>query len=88
MTISLSKEAQAIVEAAVASGRYPTPEAAIEAGLELLAARDRTNSKLRASIQAAITRGGSYSDEEVEAAIEAELDEWEKENSKAPRAAE
>jgi hypothetical protein len=33
---------------------------------------------LRADINSAIERGGSYTDEEVEASIEATLDEWER----------
>lgn len=88
MPISLSKEAQAIIDSAVGSGSYATPEEAVEAGLKLLVIRDRKVAELRASIQAAIARGGSFTDEEVASSIEAELDEWERENASKASAAE
>ena len=88
MTILLSKDARAIIDQAVASGQYASPEAVIDAGLQLLAMHDRKVAELRASIQAALTRGGSFTDEEVEAAIEADLDEWERNDVQKTRAAE
>ncbi len=88
MAISLSKTANAILEAEVASGRFDTPEAAIEAGLALLAERQRQYVALRESIQTAIAEGGSFTDDEVAAAIEDELDDWEREQAAKPRAAE
>ena len=66
MTLELNQDAQAIVDEAVASGRYASPETAIETGLALLAARDAEKlAWLRNKIQHSIERGGSYSDEEV-----------------------
>ncbi len=88
MTISPSNDAKAIFDRAVASGQYASPEAVIDAGLQLLALHDRKVAELRASIQAAIARGGNFTDEEVEAAIEADLDEWERNNGHQTRAAE
>ncbi len=78
MTISLSKQAQAIIDAAVASGQYASPEAVIDASLALLAERDKKLAWLRNRIQQSIADGGSHTDEEVAAEVEAELDEWER----------
>ena len=88
MTISLSDDAKAIIDAAVASGQFASPEAVVDAGLRLLVIHDRKVAELRATIHAAIARGGSFTDEEVEAAIEADLDEWERANGRSTRAAE
>ena len=88
MTIPISTDAKAIIDAAVASGQFASPEAVVDAGLRLLAVHDRKVAELRASIQAAIERGGSFTDEEVEAAIEAELDVWEQDSERKTRAAE
>jgi putative addiction module CopG family antidote len=70
MTISLSKEAKAIVEAAVASGQYAAPEAVLDASLLLLADRQQKLAWLRNKIQRSIERGGSVAPEVVDAEIE------------------
>lgn len=89
MAIQLSKDAKTIIDAAVASGRYASPEAVIEAGLALLAGREDALQRLRKEIREAIEEGGSLTDEEVAAGIEAELDQWEQQRSSAStRAAE
>jgi hypothetical protein len=49
-------------------------------GRELLAHVEKLRS-LRASINGSIERGGSYTDEEVEASITARLDAWERERT-------
>jgi hypothetical protein len=55
------------------------PEAAQEKiGRELLAHVEKLRS-LRETINRSIERGGSYTDEEVEAGIAARLDAWERE---------
>jgi hypothetical protein len=55
------------------------PEAAQEKiGRELLAHVEKIRS-LRETINRSIERGGSYTDEEVEAAVAARLDAWERE---------
>jgi hypothetical protein len=55
------------------------PEAAQEKiGRELLAHVERLRS-LRETIERSIERGGSYTDEEVEAGISARLEAWERE---------
>lgn len=88
MTIALSKNAQAIIDAAVASGQFASPEAVVEAGLALLAERRMRYEELRQSIQAAIAEGGRFTSEEVAASVEEELDKWERERAMRPRAAE
>lgn len=77
MAIQISKAAKAIIDNAVASGQYASPEAVIEAGLALIAQRDEAQQRLREEIRRAIEEGGSLTDEEVAAGIEAELDQWE-----------
>jgi hypothetical protein len=55
------------------------PEAAQEKiGRELLAHVEKLRS-LRETVNRSIERGGSYTDEEVEAGIAARLDAWERE---------
>jgi hypothetical protein len=55
------------------------PEAAQEKiGRELLAHVEKLRS-LRETINRSIERGGSYTDEEVEAGVAARLDAWERE---------
>jgi hypothetical protein len=54
------------------------PEAAQEKiGRDLLAYLEKLRS-LRTTIEDSIVRGGSYTDEEVEASVEARLDAWER----------
>ena len=88
MTIELSKEAEAVIDAAMASGQFASPEAVVDAALRLLAIHDRKVAELRATLQDAIARGGSFTDDEVDAAIDADLDEWERRHGKSARAAE
>jgi hypothetical protein len=57
------------------------PEAVQEKiGRELLAHVEKLRS-LRASINRSIERGGSYTDEEVEASVATRLDAWERERT-------
>ena len=88
MSISLSKEAEDILDAAVKSGSYPTRDAAVQAAAMLLGEREKKLAWLRAKIQRSIERGGSYTDEEVGESIEATLDEWERNRKNTQRAAE
>ena len=78
MTISLSKQSKTIVEEAVASGNYASPEAVIDAGLELLAAQSRENSWLRDKVHRSLAEGGSHTFDEVIADVEADLAAWER----------
>ena len=88
MPISLSKDAQAIVDTAVDSGSFPTPEAVVEASLLLLAEREKKLAWLRNKIRRAIARGGSHTMEEADRKVEATLDAWERDRNGAAKAAE
>lgn len=50
MTIQLSPEAEALIQQKVRGGLYANAEEAIDAALQLLAARDRQLERLRAAI--------------------------------------
>lgn len=52
MTIQLSPEAEALIQQKVRGGLYANAEEAIDAALQLLAARDRQLERLRAAIAA------------------------------------
>ncbi|MGU3494452.1 type II toxin-antitoxin system ParD family antitoxin [Xanthobacteraceae bacterium A53D] len=71
MTVALTRKWQAFVDEEVRSGRYPSSESVVEAGLQLVAEQERRLAELKAYLEAAIAEGGSYTDEEVEAALEA-----------------
>lgn len=75
MTISVAKQTQVLIDAAVASGRYDSPEAVVEAGVALLADRDEKLAWLRNKIQRSIEVGGSFSDEEVGDYLDKQLEE-------------
>ena len=78
MTIQLSKASQSIIDEAVASGQFASPEAVIDAGLKLLAERESKHAWLRDKIQASIAQGGSHTMDEVMAEVDADLDAWER----------
>ncbi len=83
MTISLSKQAQSIIDAAVASGQFASPEAVVDAGLALLAEREQKLAWLRNKVQRSIAKGGSHTMDEVMAEVEADLAAWEQTQSHA-----
>ena len=63
MPITLKPEAEKLVEKKVATGAYPSNDAVIQAGLELLDQRDRKIEDLRKDLQIAIDQvdRGEYS---------------------------
>ena len=82
MTISLPPEIQALVDAQVASGAYPSTTAFVTAAIELLADRERKREeqtvKLRALLQEAVDeadRGELLDCDEVFDEVLRELDE-------------
>ena len=85
MTIQLSKDAQAIIDQAVASGQYASPEAVIDAGLALLAERQTKLAWLRNKVQSSMAQGGSHTMAEVMAEVESDLAEWETSKQTAKR---
>ena len=81
MTISLGDDANAIIDAAVASGQFASPEAVVDAGLRLLAERERKldwlRKKIRKSIDS-IEQNGGLTDEEVGNSLDQLLEEAER----------
>jgi antitoxin ParD1/3/4 len=82
MTISLSPETQALVDAQVASGAYPSPTAFVTAAIKLLTDRESKRQeqtvRLRALLQEAVDeadRGELLDGDEVFDEILRELDE-------------
>lgn len=71
MSVSLNRKWQAFVDEAVRSGRFPSSEAVVEQGLRLVAEQESRLAELRAYIDAAIAEGGSYTDEEIGAELNA-----------------
>ena len=62
MTKSPGKEAEAVIGAAVASGRYAAREQVIDAGLTLREAQQQKLAWQRNKVQRSIERGGSHAD--------------------------
>lgn len=75
MNISIEDRWQTFVERAVQSGRYGSASEVVREGLRLVEERDARLRDLRAAIDDAIAKGGSFTDEEVAAAIESRLAE-------------
>jgi antitoxin ParD1/3/4 len=70
MDVSLDERSEALV---VNEGRYASASAVIADGLKLLEEREARLGALRATLDAAIARGGSHYDDEVAAAVTARL---------------
>jgi len=73
MTLSIPTELEEFVAERVASGEYPSPEAVVSAGIQLLKERDKQRDALRQDIDAAIQQieNGDYFEYD-----EASLDEF------------
>lgn len=65
---------QGLVETLVETGRYPSAREVVEDGLRLLQERERKLDWLREKLGRSISEGGSFSDEEVGAALDAEAE--------------
>ena len=63
------------MDEAVRSGRYGSESEVVREGLRLVERRDAKRAALRETIQASLAEGGSFTDAEVEQAIEADLAE-------------
>lgn len=75
MNVSIGQRWEEFVASAVESGRYGSASEVVREGLRLVEEREAKLQALRDSLNAAIERGGSHTDEEVAAAVEAALDE-------------
>ena len=65
MNVSIGERWQAFVENAVKAGRYGSASEVVREGLRLVEEREAKLSALRETLDAAIAKGGSFSDEEV-----------------------
>ena len=74
MNVSLGQRWEDFVAQAVEEGRYGSASEIVREGLRLVEEREAKLAALRQTIDAAIERGGSHTDAEVEAAIKARLD--------------
>jgi antitoxin ParD1/3/4 len=73
MNVSVGKRWEDFVSDLVASGRYGSLSEVVREGLRLVEEREAKLAALRQTLEASIEQGGSYTDEEVAAAIEARL---------------
>jgi antitoxin ParD1/3/4 len=74
MNVSVGPRWEAFIAAIVEDGRYGSASEVVREGLRLVEEREAKLSALRDSLNAAIERGGSHTDAEVAAAVEAALD--------------
>jgi antitoxin ParD1/3/4 len=73
MNVSIGERWQDFVERAVKSGRYGSASEVVREGLRLVEEREAKLQALRETIHASLAEGGSFTDDEVGQAIEAEL---------------
>ena len=81
MNVSVGERWESFVEQIVKEGRYASVSEVVREGLRLVEEREAKLRDLRRTIRSAIERGGSLSDEEVSANIDAALDNWEKQRA-------
>lgn len=75
MNVAIGERWQDFLVSAVETGRYTSASDVVTEALSLLQEREEKLLALRETLQAAISRGGSHSIEEVDAAVEAALDQ-------------
>jgi antitoxin ParD1/3/4 len=75
MNVSVGKRWEEFVSGLVGAGRYGSSSEVIREGLRLVQEREVKLAALRQTLEAAIDRGGSFTDDEVAAAVEAALAE-------------
>lgn len=74
-SFALGERFERLIDEQVQSGRYGNASEVVRAGLRLLEEREARLAALRARIDKAVSEGGTSTDEEVEAAVEAALAE-------------
>ena len=77
-SVSLDQRSQDVVDGLVRDGRYASAEEVVREGLRLVEANEAKLQELRATLNEAIAKGGSYTSEDVMAAVKARLDASEK----------
>jgi antitoxin ParD1/3/4 len=75
MNVSVGKRWEDFVSGLVSTGRYGSSSEVIREGLRLIEERETRLAALRRTLDAAIQRGGSFTDDEVAATVEAALAE-------------
>jgi antitoxin ParD1/3/4 len=74
MNVSIGERWEGFVESAVKSGRYGSASEVVREGLRLVEEREAKLSALRNTLNASIAEGGSVSDDELAAALDAKAD--------------
>ena len=69
MNIAIDEHFDRFIREQVASGRYKSGEAVVEAGLRLVEARESKLQALRAHLEAARAEEGGFFDEELDAIL-------------------
>ena len=72
MNVSLGDRWEKFVEAAVQEGRYNSASEVVREGLRLVEEREAKLSALRKTLNASIAVGGDVTEDELDAALEAE----------------
>ena len=75
MNVSLGKRWEEFVAGLVSTGRYGSSSEVVREGLRLVEEREAKLKALRNTINQSIERGGSYTDDEVGAAVDAKAEE-------------
>lgn len=75
MNVSIGERWEGFIEQAVKAGRYGSASEVVREGLRLVEEREAKLASLRETIQASLARGGSFSDEEVEAMLLADAEQ-------------
>lgn len=73
MNVSLGQRWEEFVSQAVEDGRYGSASEVVREGLRLVEEREAKLASLRQTINAAIDRGGSHSQDDVAAAVKGRL---------------
>jgi antitoxin ParD1/3/4 len=76
MNVSLGERWESFVATAVEEGRYGSASEVVREGLRLVEEREAKLLALRQTVEAAISRGGSHSEDDVKRALDAKLDSW------------
>ncbi len=79
MNVSIGPRWEKFIEEAVGDGRYGSASEVVREGLRLVEERETKLAALKETIQASIAGGGSYTDEDIEAFLDAEAEKLAKE---------
>lgn len=80
MNVSIGERWEGFVDSVLKSGRYGSASEVVREGLRLVEEREAKLAALRETLNASIAKGGTVSDAEVGAGIDAALDAWEARN--------